>query len=319
MDVNSNSSKNSSIRALCVWWRKFKYENPSSVGESELEQFLNFICDNEEMEEMVEKIIDIDNEKEDSWPYVPTKQDLKHIQEYFKLAKDDLEVAEILYKKEKYRLAIFHLQQSVEKLEKYFLMRYFRFKPEDLREYVGHKTPIGHLFIIKKFLGVFLKNISKDKDYNFYNFLKAQLNRLENEEYTIKRKTERLAKAPYNEIMEDLKRIDELRDDDFDRFNDLFMEILKLKNIKYINNKKMFEDFKKSLVIIVYTLSIIGKYTYPHESLTRYPSTYTIEYKKGFGIVDAAPEMFKRVRELIKMFEEIESYLKIIKEVSENA
>ena len=43
------------------------------------------------------------------------KEDKKIGIEYFNLADIDLEVAEILYREKKFSLAIFHLQQAVEK------------------------------------------------------------------------------------------------------------------------------------------------------------------------------------------------------------
>ena len=75
--------------------------------------------------------------------------DLTHtILEFFKISKDDLKISKLLYKKKYFAASIYHLQQSVEKLTKAYLLKTRFIDRKDLSK-ISHKTPKGILKILE--------------------------------------------------------------------------------------------------------------------------------------------------------------------------
>ena len=235
---------------------------------------------------------------------IRTPETIKSSRSFFTKAKVDLKGAKILYKKKIFDNSIFLLQQSVEKAAKGYFMLHSRASKSKLKE-IGHKEPLLFIELFRNSLKYsdVIKFYKPDWSPDFiegFNKLmadKAKLARM-NKEIIIK-----LIKIP-NQF--------------FDPKSEAGKEILSIwdkgklaQTIKSIVDEKgVIKDeivLKNVLesVYALYSLLILAYVTFFHAVSTRYPGELInpAEYKKGLGIVDAAPRIFKELDKTIKIIE----------------
>ncbi len=86
----------------------------------------------------------------------------KYMEDLIEIAKDDLEVSKILYDKNYYPFAIYHLQQAAEKAAKYYFLKMGMKQEERFRNYLYSHTPIDpHVLkgVAMLFIGYKYQNI----------------------------------------------------------------------------------------------------------------------------------------------------------------
>ena len=69
---------------------------------------------------------------------------------FIEFAEQDFTSAKILYKSGVYSTAIYHLQQTVEKFVKAYMLMFFEFNRKEIY-YIGHDTPKAFLKLLDKF------------------------------------------------------------------------------------------------------------------------------------------------------------------------
>lgn len=97
---------------------------------------------------------------------------IPYISQLLVLATDDLEVSNLLYSENRYRTALYHLQQSTEKTIKAYAMLYFGLKEKESSWDVSHTSPLAivlPVFRIAENL-VILQDSFNDKDKRSFSF-----------------------------------------------------------------------------------------------------------------------------------------------------
>ena len=247
-------------------------------------------------------------------------------------AKRDLNIAKLAYDKKYYDIAIYHLQQSIEKLTKYWLMIYCGFRYSEIIS-ISHKTPWGYLQWLSNYLKVVVdtleKNVRKtytpEIDENLLNLLKDARKYTEKLKKKIEEHKNEIFNASAEEIMKGINSIDAIYNEFLKRYNRLIKDYEEHKEVEPIiylsqlsqeigkENIPLFIEYMGSyyeMQIKTLYLYILGAYSYVHEGPSRY---YNSQLKKGpsdynteLGIVSVAPEIFKRVKDVISTYEKFE-------------
>lgn len=237
------------------------------------------------------------------------------------LAEDDLKSAKILYKNKMYPAAIYHLQQSVEKLVKAYMFYFSILNKKDLSGYVSHDTPKAFLKFIDKFKDVLNPTLSFAENIHLSN---SNLPEISNKdilkfEKSIKMEKKQIVKMKSDEIKDVIVIADNLfnilnNPQNFDDVESKMLEIIS--NIKTelcdredfieVNDKiteiidgieariKAFEiDKFKDFHSYIPTLYILSVITYPHATFSRYPNE--VEYNETLGII----QCFDRITKLL--------------------
>jgi HEPN domain-containing protein len=271
---------------------------------------------------------------------LPIPEDkLKKSNDFIKCAKRDLRASKILYDKNMYAEYAYHMQQSVEKIAKAYIISLNTLSNSQYKQ-IRHKTPKAFIKLLEKEFEIF--DILKKLDFNFNTDLTDLKNIIDNPI-----ETQKIAMAKTNEIKNLL--------DEYEKtiqkvdFSSLELNNKTLKNInhasKYILDKttvdkkskislkrllrKIFtnksvqenimnkklkdssEDFIRNLLGL-YFLSII---TYPHEAYTRYPDgkITPFNYRKNSSISKCQNRLAKIVRNSIRVIEKDNKRKKIIR------
>ncbi len=88
------------------------------------------------------------------------RENIKLAKKLFKTAENDLKAAEVLYNSGNYNIALFQLQQSVEKFVKSYGIRMEIIKPEDLQRKISH---LPHKVFTRQYSGEAKKLIEQEK------------------------------------------------------------------------------------------------------------------------------------------------------------
>lgn len=247
--------------------------------------------------------------------------------EYLELAKIDLKSAKLLYDSKIYSIAIFELQQAVEKVTKSFVLvmksnKEPFFKIEELR---NHDSVNFLIKVIERYIKLIDEEYNKKDD--FADSIKNGIKNILNEQ---KEKIKGInGKEDKEEINKQLSLLNQVKDFDIVNISKENMATI-LKNSYNINlpqneidkrynelkNNVNNNDFLRLLNKIFLPLSLLGAITLRHEQSTRYPfeienkkpitKMVPKEYRIGLGVVDTFSDMEKLLKSvIIKLEEEI--------------
>ena len=245
-------------------------------------------------------------------------------------AKEDLEASKLLYEKGTYTLAVYHIQQCIEKLTKAIGLSSGLIREEDLyykksserKDVINHKTPKTFVLILKnrfstKYMNFLLTSIKVyGNQYNIENF-KQGLKKLEK----LINNPRELSRLSKKEIIDIIKV--------GCKYQNILEEVLKTREFNntikkfYIGFKTRLEqnldpniiiklDLKRiegffitiSRLFILYPLSII---TFPHFTCTRYPDgdLSLSDYNENLGIVSTLKVILRIAEKNISYFENL--------------
>lgn len=198
-------------------------------------------------------------------------------------AKKDLEACKILYERGIYSLAVYHLQQSVEKTAKAWVLFYGIVTEEDLKR-IGHTTPRAFLEFYESKLGGMALALVEISKVNVSTNINGYVDLIQN-------RSLELVKMDYKGIkilMDTLRNIEKRIDEELDKY------------------KSIINFFRVPLEFFEYPLAftslwVISSITFPHYEFTRYPGS-TIEpseYGANMGVVKALPELIAATKKCI--------------------
>lgn len=247
--------------------------------------------------------------------------------EFTKFAEDDINSAKILYTNKIYPTAIYHLQQSVEKLVKAYMIYYSILNHKNLKS-VSHDSPKAFLKLIEKFQpalnpvlsiaekfhtpNINIKKMSKTDIYTFEKLIdksKKQIVKMEPDK--IKKMVivaDEISNILNKQINYDdikckmLEVLSNLRAE----FNDIEDSVeIKDENIEAIDIvETRIENFEiesfKDLYSYLPTLYILSIITYPHATFSRYPNDF--EYDETLGIVQCFDEITTLLDKTIELW-----------------
>ena len=256
------------------------------------------------------------------------KDNINDARNWYIISIDDLETSKFLYKKKKYALSTYHLQQFYEKITKAYFLLTGRVSPEEIH---GHSYNVKQLKsdVKSEYIGTVLELSKQVSD-------KETSSKISN----VKLKTEVLDIVEKNE-----EEIRNLTDKDFINILDVLRQIESniinpqfLKKIEHkIKQKKLQKKFRHILFMITHfrisyglvndytsqynikryvqsalysvNLLIIGLLTFVHCNTPRYPTSRGtnigyFDYKKSLGIVKITPELFKHADQIIMFLKE---------------
>lgn len=193
---------------------------------------------------------------------------------FLKLSKQDLHSSKILYESNDYRNSIYLLQQSVEKLSKYFVL-FLGFEKENKLKKISHFTPL-----------VFSKLIFKES-IELSNALGYKMNSETNFEEQIRNSRETLSNISENSILVFLKTIKNT-DDTF-------------------NNHFLFKENKElcNFISMIMRIYLLGVLTYPYVNNTRYLDSNLI-FDEKTPIVKTYDKIIDEVQTTLDMIDNLE-------------
>ena len=333
---------------FCEMWREFIRSSDYATVEFEelhlLHKVMHLFC----RDEKIAKVMFEKMEQEFSISKL-TDTDWKAMTEFFESAKNDLRVAKSEYEIKSYDIAVYHMQQSIEKLTKYWLMRFNGFTYSEIKS-ISHKTPFGYLQLISNLLRVFMDSLEKiaretkisEEDERFLIDIKNWRRHTENLKKRVANVEDRAAifSAPASEIIEYIKLVDTIYDDFIKRYREFTGEFQNSKFMRYVlstidesisSNIDISELMKYGktiygLLLKTLYLYLLGVYTYVHEAPSRYYDTQIRKgpsnYNEKLGIIQAAPDIFKRIEMVILVYEQFEKlserFRKFIEEEDKN-
>lgn len=242
------------------------------------------------------------------------KNNLMPSYDFLKLSKDDLLACKILCNNDILHFAVYHLQQSVEKLAKAYGLASGYISINKLRS-DGHVTPYVFIKLLQEdFLQKLLEVFENVHEFNEIKI--SKLKKLFSKEKTLEeialfnkkiidnwlevgKNIRKNLKEKGNEIKSTIEKIDK--------------EVWKISQLTLKEKEKIHELLTSlniplllevvSNLIMLYILSVI---TFPHSSFTRYPdgNVKPTHYKKGLGIVDCLDEIVKETEYCIRVLEE---------------
>lgn len=197
----------------------------------------------------------------------------------------DLESCRILYRKGVYSLALYHLQQAIEKTTKAWVLYLGVISEDELRK-IGHKTPRAFLKLLDQseigkmtYSLVQISNVKIPKDTTRFR------NLVESEGVDVARMDYKSIKMLLDVLHQMDKRAAKLLKPYKKVFNILNLDLAGLHDIP----------------IAFTSLYLISGLTFPHYEFTRYPglAVEPSEYTKDLGIVKALPELITITKKCI--------------------
>jgi hypothetical protein len=243
--------------------------------------------------------------------------------DYIKFAEIDYQSARLLLENKIYPSAIFHLQQTIEKLAKAYALHLGLVKEEDLYpkgKRKGRSGTVGHISP-RAFISVLKRKGAIDIVYIVFTLLKEKSceeikkdiknfeSLLWKEELAVLSREDILSLLQQNDkIIENLSKIDrrvvkfEIEKRKLGLSTGARQMGLPISNsIKGIPiNQSMVEEIFQKLITFVrlYILTII---TFPHFSYPRYPSKgHGVVYEEGLGIVECANDLLSMTGEMLE-------------------
>lgn len=228
-----------------------------------------------------------------------SKEQVLKLKEYLQIAERDLKDYQILFSNGSYANAVYHLEQSIEKIAKIF---YFIISDNPDPKKIGHKS-----------LKVYIKLLEENEEFFsfiFDNKLNDGINLLK--DFVNDNKKEKIAQLSFSELKTIKENIELFKKDitsEFKKILDLFSNNKGLES-NFIGKIEINKNYSKFIItyminfFLIYLFSII---IWPHESLTRYPD-YQVkpsDYILGFGIVDFSSYMSTEMQAIINWIEEV--------------
>ncbi len=220
-----------------------------------------------------------------------TNQDADFMEELFYIALQDLNSAQVLFKKNKFSQAVYLLQQSLEKITKVIYLIRGNISFEDLKG----KKGIGHNSFRALFIGInrFLKKRAEEKgdDVDQINIRYKERSKLLDNKFdriwdiNIKSSKERIL------AVTNAKRIQE-------RFDKKGLNLI---TAEAFNDKRRKNKLNDKILWPEIELFQLGVILSCHEKTTRYPSNLIKfkDYNKDLGIIQAFPDLVKKVENII--------------------
>lgn len=228
----------------------------------------------------------------------------KFIRELFSKSKRDLKSARLNYADadEIFDNSIGALQQAVEKTAKGIYVLNTGASEKDLKN-VGHKSPNAFMEVFKRSsakYGQLVRILNPDWDETS---IILQIEKLVGEpEKIVKMKEaviDKLLSLPRQIISKD-SELNKVIRDAFNRL-DVVQALKKGKSdVTENNTNKLIES-----IYAFYSIYVMSVITFPHSESTRYRAELMApdDYKKGLGIVDAAPKLFDELDNCISVME----------------
>jgi|GEM_PF-3378538 len=241
----------------------------------------------------------------------PTDEAISEAYKYLNAASTDLKACHLLFEAQVFPLAVYHLQQAVEKTTRAYTIGLGQLTPEDLKT---HRTPLYVLRILGNrpqeeyafILDSIKLDISKDTTYRD-NY--SQVQSLINSDLVGQ---EDLAKLPYkaNDKKElSISTLLTLCDISTDRaVMDKTTEALGILSMCSDIDVTQFSIEKLLRPSHAITLCyLLGAITFVHESTTRYPGSFLepTDYTSSLGIVQALPDLAYKAAEALSFVSEI--------------
>ena len=209
-----------------------------------------------------------------------SKEQALKLKEYLQIAERDLKDYEILFNNGSYANAIYHLEQSIEKIAKIF---HFIFSDNPVQKEIGHKSLKVYVKLLEE-NEEFFNPIIDNKLNNTINSLKDLVN---------DNKKEKIAQLSFSELKPIKENIELFKKNILSEFN-VILDLLsnhKGTEPNFIDKIETNENdikFIISYVINFFSIYLFSVIIWPHESLTRYPDykVKSSDYIPGFGIVD---------------------------------
>jgi len=247
--------------------------------------------------------------------------------DYIKFAEVDYQSARLLLEKKIYPSAIFHLQQTIEKLAKAYALYLGLVKEEDLyskrkrkSESVGHLSPRAFILNLKRKGAIDLicivftllkkkscEEIKKNiKIFESFLWKKRELAVLSRENIlSLTQQNDKIIEALSKINRRVVKfEIEKIKLGLSTRARQMGLPINNFIKGIAINQSMVEEIFQKLITFVrLYILTII---TFPHFSYPRYPSKgYAIAYEEGLGIVDCANDLLSITGEMLREIKKI--------------
>lgn len=228
-----------------------------------------------------------------------SKEQALKLKEYLQIAERDLKDYEILFNNGSYANAIYHLEQSIEKIAKIF---HFIFSDNPVQKEIGHKS-----------LKVYVKLLEENEEFFnpiFDNKLNNTINSLK--DLVNDNKKEKIAQLSFSELKPIKENIELFKKNILSEFN-VILDLLsnhKGTEPNFIDKIETNENdikFIISYVINFFSIYLFSVIIWPHESLTRYPDykVKSSDYIPGFGIVDFSSYISTEMQTIINWIEEV--------------
>jgi len=235
----------------------------------------------------------------------PTLENIQYARSFIRSAEMDSKASAILFKEGIFALSVFHIQQSVEKLCKAYLLTYGVVDMEYLKKEIGHNSPLIFTKMVEimfDFIPI-IKQASPEMNTDIAGISNLVID--VNKSLRNKNELPQIVKPTYNNIIDAFEKFDTFltitfsdgipalklvmnlllrpsRIDDWDK-SDPEIDGLVNSSIEKVSNN--------------FSLIILAILTFPHEQCTRYPDMKPCpdDYTSDFGIVRSIPIILERI------------------------
>jgi HEPN domain-containing protein len=229
------------------------------------------------------------------------RENTKLVEDFLVLARQDLEAAKTLLERRLNNLAVYHVQQSVEKVAKAYALDSFLISKDEAVE-DRHLSPMAFLRILYKKIGREYLDLVQD------TLPKVSVD-VRREKVLISVKQDEIVRLSAEEIRKYLassKQMEEsyrgvLKMAFHDPIADAFESDLR-DNLRKLGERTLNARIGALASFApLFTLSIL---TFPHESYTRYPESKfkPSEYNNDIGIVQCVGEILQLIEDVIEEF-----------------
>lgn len=266
-------------------------------------------------------------------PEEEEKERLLKAKSFIDAAEDDLDSAKILYASGIYSTAIYHLQQTVEKLVKAYMIQFSILNKKDIKDYVGHDSPKAFFRLIERFKNCIdfvllfldtdhrpdsqIQSVSRIEVHNLEGDLKnskAKIAKYDSDDIRNKLKIANASlelfvdhekiKADISESLINLKKeLYEIKTSEINRRRDEAIDLIDKLHKKVMNDSFFISLKFHSNLTGLYILALL---TYPHATFARYPNKFLSpeSYDADLGIVQCFGEITKVIDKIINSWNE---------------
>lgn len=254
-------------------------------------------------------------------PRILTEFEKWSVKAYYDISKKDLEASEVLFKNKNYSLSCYHLQQSLEKLGKSFLIAVSAATVETISRHDYMQRKLDKVKKNKELLDL-LRGLTKEKvintiekteivevvNKNYYEIQVLQAEEIKNIMYKL---DEIEQKCLDNNFLERL--LSDVKSKEFRSFILKQVEKSRYKVESSQVNKYTTTDMLKKYLKRIFLqpkIMLLNVLVYPHWNTTRYPKRKEDEkidfffYREDVGIVQIMPELLEKVKILLGDFKE---------------
>lgn len=242
---------------------------------------------------------------------------LKKASDFVDYAEIDFKSAKLLFNVGLFSTSMYHLQQSIEKIVKAYMVYVFNLSNKEIERYVSHESPKAFFKLLQKFKSVIDFNVNYlEKNRMSHPFFRqssySDIIKLENE---LKNNKESIAKMDATAIDKFLDIADKLTGILSSQNNEstkmLMLRVISELKKELKDSEIMIQELEKAeyetkesdnLIFpghytYLPALYLLALLTYPHATIPRYPkqSFHISEYNENLGIV----KCFNRISQLV--------------------